>query len=524
MKSPLRLCLFLLLFLCSNLLVSAQKTGNVSIRGAVKGMQENDSLRLCVWDGGLVGKFAHYLPPNQVYITTIKNQSFQFSIPKVKEASYFTLTLEKNAERGLLIFSYLRGLGMYSILEPNDDICLKMTIDSTTYRVGYGTGWKTDHFIKDLVATGKGCEKYNCIYGVEKEGLIVDSIFTERNRPSNKELIPKSTDAVFPHLSLVAQCADSTLKVQLKFLQTWKSKLDASMWEIVRANVIGFSNYDLLRAYLGIAPPENSARDKNSKAYLDSILERKDKDFFIPDSIAVKAIYYTYLLGNKIRKQNRNGNVYQFIKETYSGQLRDKLLTEYLVLFGRTKSNGDSLIADAMKEMEPGFLRDYIRELSKTIQRGVAGYNFSLTDQNGKTVQFSDLNGKVVFIDFWYTGCGACADYYREIVKKVEERFLHDPRILFVTISIDTDLDRWINVGLKSGNYTSHGPNVINLYTNGQGKNAEVIKYYNIVGYPSPMLFDRSGRIFSASWDSLRRNGVEGLVEQIAKALDEKML
>lgn len=124
---------------------------------------------------------------------------------------------------------------------------------------------------------------------------------------------------------------------------------------------------------------------------------------------------------------------------------------------------------------------------------GSPAFNFNLTDTKGKKVKLSAFKGKVVFIDFWYTGCENCVNYYHDVLSKVEHKFKSDSNYVFISISIDKNDQFWKH-SIDRGIYTS--PSGINLYTNGEGLFNDVIKFYRVVGYPQPMIIDKEQRIF----------------------------
>lgn len=75
------------------------------------------------------------------------------------------------------------------------------------------------------------------------------------------------------------------------------------------------------------------------------------------------------------------------------------------------------------------------------VKNGEKAPVFKYADINGKMVSLSDFKGKYVFIDIWATWCGPCKyqlPYLKELEKKMEGK-----KIVFVSISIDDDRDKW---------------------------------------------------------------------------------
>ncbi|HBW80559.1 MAG TPA: hypothetical protein DEF78_10430 [Sphingobacterium sp.] len=157
-------------------------------------------------------------------------------------------------------------------------------------------------------------------------------------------------------------------------------------------------------------------------------------------------------------------------------------------------------------------------KLREAVAVGKPFPDFELTDLNGKVWHKKDLLGKVVFFDFYYTGCSNCAIYFKNTVSKVEEHFSQNPNVLFISVSIDREKELWKkSIELKKYN-SDHS---IKLYTNGLRDHHPLIEYLNIKGYPFPILMGKTGLIETSDNVKLGRSGkkVETLIETIDQAV-----
>lgn len=74
-------------------------------------------------------------------------------------------------------------------------------------------------------------------------------------------------------------------------------------------------------------------------------------------------------------------------------------------------------------------------EPEENVTRDGFDYNFSIKDLNGKTVDFSQFRGKVVFLNLWATWCGPCRVEMPSI-QNLYNSTDHD-QVVFVMLSID---------------------------------------------------------------------------------------
>lgn len=126
-------------------------------------------------------------------------------------------------------------------------------------------------------------------------------------------------------------------------------------------------------------------------------------------------------------------------------------------------------------------------------QREKALLDFILYDQVGDAVNLKQKSGKVLVIDFWYTGCSACSYYYQNTLAEVESKFYDRGGIAFITIAADKELGKW-QKSIEQGIYTS--PHSLNLFTGESRFKHPLLEYYGINRFPSMLVVDQHGMVF----------------------------
>lgn len=103
--------------------------------------------------------------------------------------------------------------------------------------------------------------------------------------------------------------------------------------------------------------------------------------------------------------------------------------------------------------------------------------DFKLTDQYGKVHSLSDYRGKVVFLNFWATWCPPCNKEMPDIEALYKSYGLNSGEVVFLGVS---------------------NPKT-NRYPNNQDvTKSEIISFLDNKGYTFPVLFDETGKTFSA--------------------------
>ncbi|GEP97648.1 TlpA family protein disulfide reductase [Chitinophaga cymbidii] len=123
-------------------------------------------------------------------------------------------------------------------------------------------------------------------------------------------------------------------------------------------------------------------------------------------------------------------------------------------------------------------------------------FPFEFKDTLGRVVKLDDLKGKVVYMDFWFTGCKGCVQVAKGLHDAVLPAFREDTSVVFMSVSLDINFLKWKR-SIREGLYTSEGE--LNVFTMGMGGDHPFYRHYGFSGAPQTMLIDRQGRVVSTS-------------------------
>lgn len=135
-------------------------------------------------------------------------------------------------------------------------------------------------------------------------------------------------------------------------------------------------------------------------------------------------------------------------KADMAEDIREKSAIEVVEsYFSRTDSLIDKVVENALVYIKNEKYREAIlkaHEIAKQLVPGAKLKECELEAPDGSKHQFSELQGKYVFMDIWATWCVPCCAQIPHM-EKLYEHYKDDPRIEIVSISIDSKAQPWLD-------------------------------------------------------------------------------
>jgi cytochrome oxidase Cu insertion factor (SCO1/SenC/PrrC family) len=380
---------------------------------------------------------------------------------------------------------------------------------------------------KGLSFSGEGAAKFMLSY-------LIDSIYASVPRPSNRR--DYVTYSIEDYLEW-NKYLDLLLAKIVPLIDSYKNRLTPYAYHLIRAWYIDQNidnrgdKFASLRAYI---KKEGMSSQRLCDMY-DSVYRPGTAKWFEYTSAHIYgnwgpvtySIYRKYGFDRSKEPLSSplmfNLMLFDSLSNIYHGLAREKFMLDF---FPENFMKEIGFVPETEKLLAsyyatPGYpeYKMYMRQLELQARERINGYrapDFALPDSKGKLVGKKDLTGKIVVMDFWFTGCVGCVQM-TPAMRRVEENFRNDTNVVFLGISVDRDKDKWLKSVAQQKYTTGSG---IQLYTEGQGEDHAMIRQYAISGYPSFWIMDQQGRIIRTyPHPDPRKDNGKGLTELIHKYL-----
>lgn len=341
---------------------------------------------------------------------------------------------------------------------------------------------------------GKGSDKLKCqnnIYNMPNLASIFGGRISDMRNAKDYSKIMDLEDAAF----------QLEIDMKRKLMETYQGQLDKRIYDVLFLDVVAASEYIRLISSLTFNSSDKDETEEVKKRYRSFLgttgLVQKDSSY-------LESVYYLELLflkewtafqlyGNERRSENVFNEFYNVLKDKYSGKLRDRLLLVSIRNLDRRFNNEIKLnIENLIQSVQDTASKNVLKNWAK---RQLQAFPFELQATNGLIHKLDDYKGKVIVIDFWFTGCFACV-YLNTAMHPIMERYQDNRNIVFLSVNEDYNKQTWLK-SIALGKYTS--PKSINLYTNGLGTEHPILKYYGFIGAPSQLIIDKKGNLVSSS-------------------------
>ncbi|MBB5439658.1 cytochrome oxidase Cu insertion factor (SCO1/SenC/PrrC family) [Pedobacter sp. AK017] len=472
--------LLLLTYTASGNIVKRNRQKNISknnfkIEGTIIGLtNKDDSLSLIFYPDGLeiVGE------DGIIIKSPIKNGRFKIETSLFEDLSYFKLSYPSCNVQLLCPF-----LG-----EAGDDIRVEISKDKI-------------HF------TGENSSSYNCQSQMNSiNGEFYPQSYLDRRQAE------AGANNLYSQLKYQSEGSRLILDKRLSILESYKAKMSNNFYKLLKMETYGIYQFGIIDLMLIFYKTRESSeindiyrfckeqlefqKSLSIKGEIDTLLIPRSSYYAFSCLFQLDELRLLMETGYKYYgyKPISFGHLYEYVLENYNGLIRDKILTiSFMHSFqSGTLSGSEAYFDTALSAVQSKRYKRYIGNLKSSVAIGIPAFPFALEEINGKTVSLGDLKGRIVVLDYWFTGCTGCAVLAKGMVP-IHEMYRDTEDLVFVSICVDEDRNLW-RKSVASGKYTDK--HSLNLFTN--GTNHPLIKHYNYNSFPQLMIIDKHGNVLDS--------------------------
>ncbi len=229
--------------------------------------------------------------------------------------------------------------------------------------------------------------------------------------------------------------------------------------------------------------------------------------------------------GSKQNRQRNDERVFAIIAVVMCFVLGVGFCTLLFVM--NYKGQQSDVSANSLPDSKPEFIPpDHPRKL----------VDFSLTDASGRAVTRSDLDGKILVVDFLFTSCSLTCPVVNGQMERVQQQTTNQPDVKLVSITVDprddtpavlqkygnsfgADTNRWLFLtGKKTELYDLIGKSFLAQDANDPFGNMPG----NFSHTERIAVMDAHGNL-RGYFDGLNQNTASAVIEEIAKLRNEKL-
>lgn len=475
---------------CLNI-ASAQNYTN-SISGVITGKEDLTNIKLVVKTFGSDQLIENWKP---VSVDSVKvNEKGDFSCQYNAPGKDFYLQIELFKNGNLLpdLFGKITFTRLYSQL--GDSLVLEMDFDRKVGRF-----------------TGTGAEKMN-----------VQFLLNLTQKPSSASEITNHFLNHEPQVAARYRIEHAALVMKTAILDSYKGLLPQPVYQRIRTDMTLKSKFEALRGLIDIAIRQNML-DENA-SFIDQTMYDSNSFGFMDTNETISPYRCEYIfqrwhiLYDNAKKKSQTSLSFtdwtlDRLRDFGGRKLRDDLLIALVFKWMRYHS-------EEFKDRMPIVYAMIGNNQKKTMLKKIVQIidpkekiiPFEFIDEEGNKLTSESLKGKMVLMDFWFTGCRACTQI-PPILRSIMERLKHREDIVYLSINVSETKEIW-QMGLNDGKYTV--PGQVHVFAGGGRYSHPFLKKYHIMGYPHISLIGKNHEILDFNLEPRRDNG-----ERIVKLIQE---
>ncbi|WP_236974845.1 TlpA family protein disulfide reductase [Membranihabitans maritimus] len=411
----------------------------------------------------------------------------------------------------------------YYLIRPGDTIWMKIdyTRGHTLFGGANGDLFRCQYELQ--LAMYNSMYARNSIMKVEDSAQFVHStekilrLYEDSRIPGRRKMLlePYGREGIKALQNRIDRIWKEEFPHRMDILADYAGKIDPATWDILRADILGDL---LLSAYSKFITEYRYARmkeDSETMDELDRLFGEKLSGYderFLQDEVILHSREYRRSLESRAQclAFKEGGKSIDYLSKLQVPRIRDVLTAKYLIENFAGREGMYEWTKEVLLSIEDPYCRMHLEEwLHHWVDQKVEP--LSLPDTEGRTVDIRDLEGKVVLLDFWFTGCKPCVWFHKTSLSKVKAHFADEEDFAVLSVSVDRSRDTWLK-SVASGQYTSDA--AINVHI--KGRDHPFLKAYGILGYPTVLLVDREGRMTGSAVP----RDAEEMIEVIKRKLD----
>ncbi|EOZ93772.1 thioredoxin family protein [Indibacter alkaliphilus LW1] len=278
----------------------------------------------------------------------------------------------------------------------------------------------------------------------------------------------------------------------LKILESYQGQIPDQLYRILEADILAgpyLSHYMRFHMHSGMF----GKSPEMEKLYWKYIHELPELD--ISEEVKLSSADYQDMLvyHAKVASIYEEKEAFDILFERHSGELRNHLLINFFGLGFKHQKDIDFKLNKTLEHVTKPEHRVLLEELLLSNALGQELPELKMKSIDGETVALDEFKGKVLLLDFWFTGCQPCLMLYKTTLKPLKERLASIEDVEILSINVESSEERW-KKSVSEGKYTS--PEGHNFYI---GKRTEhpFLKHYKVNGFPTLMVVDKDGKLYS---------------------------